>query len=145
MGRRYFAVSERFQRVDRIDTKIRLLTSSRPRPPKRISFQLVGDLVDPGLGADLVLVAAGRPGNADRADDFVADLDGQRPLRGDHVVQVHGEEGWVLLVSVGDLARGDAEGARGIGLAKAVLERVRRGIVAAQLDNDLAVAADDSD
>jgi len=48
-----------------------------PEPP----VQLIGDLVDPGLGARLVLVAAGRTGNADRADDVVADFDRSAPCK----------------------------------------------------------------
>src|SRR5712671_3288405 len=44
-------------------------------------FQLVRHLVDAGLGASFVLVAARRPGNPDGADGVLADLDRQCALR----------------------------------------------------------------
>src|SRR2546421_12454028 len=40
-------------------------------------FELIGDLVEAGLGAGLVLVAAGRARYADRADHVFPDLDRQ--------------------------------------------------------------------
>src|SRR5215471_3086145 len=45
------------------------------------SLQISGYLVDAGLGAGLVLVAARRTGHPDCADRFVADLDRQCTLR----------------------------------------------------------------
>src|SRR5205807_1841584 len=111
------------------------------QPPAR-SLELVGDLVDAGLRADLVLLAAGRAGDADRADDLLADLDRQRPPSGNHVVEMNREVGGVLLDALDDLARGNAEGARRVGLAQAVLHGVRRGAVAAYRDQNLAAAAD---
>src|SRR5579872_2992385 len=89
-------------------------------------FQLVGDLVEAGLGADLVLVAAGRAGDADPADHLIADLDRQSALRRDDPVEVYEERRRVGLETLHDLAGRDPEGARGIGLALAVLDRVRR-------------------
>src|SRR5262252_2972658 len=44
-------------------------------------LQVGGHLVDAGLGACLVLFAAGRAGHPNRADRLVADLDRQRALR----------------------------------------------------------------
>src|SRR6266550_4515005 len=95
------------------------------------SLELVGDLVEAGLRADLVLLSAGRAGDADRADDFLADPDRQRALSGDNVVEMNREIGGVLLDARDDVTRGDAEGARRVGLAQAVLHGVRRGAVAA--------------
>ena len=46
---------------------------SSPEAP--MLLELIDDLVDPSLGADLVLVPAGRAGDADGADHVVADLD----------------------------------------------------------------------
>ncbi len=43
--------------------------------PNRGSLQLIGNLVDASLRADIVL--AGRTGNANRADHLVADLNRQ--------------------------------------------------------------------
>src|SRR5690349_1946233 len=100
-------------------------------------FQLIGDLVEPGLGAGLVLVAAGRARYADRADNVIADLDRQPAGGCADVAEPQRETGRVFLLPLAELARGGAEGARRIGLAEAVFDRVRRGIVAAQLHNDL--------
>ena len=44
-------------------------------------LQLILDLVEAGLDAGLVLLAARRAGGAGRADHIVADLDRQRALR----------------------------------------------------------------
>src|SRR5437762_7936842 len=84
-------------------------------------FELVGDLVEPGLDAGLVLVAAGRARDAGRADHLVADLDRQRALRCDDAREVHRAGGRVVLDPLHELARGDAESARGVGLTLAVL------------------------
>src|SRR3977135_4750998 len=48
----------------------------------RLLFQRIGCLVDAGLGADLILLAAGGPRDADRADHIVAGLDRQGALGG---------------------------------------------------------------
>src|SRR5437868_8137337 len=108
-------------------------------------FQLVGDLVEPGLGAGLVLVAAGRARYADRADNVIADLDRQPAGGSADITEPQRETGRVFLLPLAELAGRRAEGARRIGLAEAVLDRVRRGVVAAQLHDDLAGAADDGD
>jgi hypothetical protein len=61
-----------------------------PSPVLRVrrSVQLIGDLVERGLDASLVLFAARRARCAGRADDFVAHLDRERPLVGDDVGQM---------------------------------------------------------
>src|SRR5262245_2589153 len=46
------------------------------------SLELIGDLLDAGLDAGFILVAAGSAGNADRADHLLADHDRQRAARG---------------------------------------------------------------
>lgn len=108
-------------------------------------LELIGDLVNPSLGADLVLVPAGRAGDADGADHVVADLDRQRTLGGDDAAQMHRSGRRVVLDTLGEHTRGDTEGARGVGLALAVLDRMRRGVVAAQHHDRLAVAPDHGD
>ena len=50
--------------------------------------------------------------------------------------------GRVVLDPLDELARRHAKGARRIGLAEGVLHGVRRGVVAAHLQDDLAVAPD---
>jgi hypothetical protein len=49
----------------------------------RWSLELIGDLIEAGLDAGLVLFTAGRAGDTGRADHLVADLDRQSPLRRD--------------------------------------------------------------
>src|ERR1700704_4205741 len=51
----------------------------------RLLFQRIRRLVDAGLGTDLILLAAGRPRDADRADHIVACLDRQGALGGGHL------------------------------------------------------------
>src|SRR6516165_11974369 len=104
------------------------------------SLELIGDLVEAGLGARLVLLAAGRAGYADRADDLVADLDRQGALRRDDPAEVHGTHRRIVLDALDELSRRDTEGPRSVGLALAVLHRMRRGSVAAHRDEGLAVA-----
>src|ERR1700694_4322343 len=48
--------------------------------PSGSSLQLVGDLVDAGLDADLVFFAARSTRSTGRADRLIADLDRQRAL-----------------------------------------------------------------
>src|SRR5260370_2083795 len=110
-----------------------------------VLFELVGDLVEPGLGAGLILVAAGRPRHAGRADDVLADLDRQPAGGGADAGQPERGARRIVLLPLRELARGRAEGAGGERLALTVLDRVRRGIVAAQMDDDLAGAADHGD
>src|ERR1043165_541195 len=83
----------------------------RPRAGEPL-LERIGDLVDAGLGADLVLLAARRARHADRPDDVVADLDGQRALRCDDVRQPHQRELRIVLIAFGELARRLAEWAR---------------------------------
>src|SRR5437762_3300527 len=91
-------------------------------------FQLVGDLVEPGLGAGLVLVAAGRARHADRADDVIADLDRQPAGGSADIAEPQRETGRVFLLPLPELAGRRAKRPRRIGLAKAVLDRVRRAL-----------------
>ena len=79
----------------------------RPARGKRL-LQLIRDLVDAGLGAGFVLVAAGRAGDANRADHVVADLDRQRAARRDHVAEAQRAGAGSLGDVVGELAGGDA-------------------------------------
>src|SRR5258708_25844853 len=72
-------------------------------------FQRIRDLVDAGLGADLILLAAGRSGDADRPDHIVANLDRQRALGGDHVAEIDEGPGRVVLDPLDQLARRHAE------------------------------------
>src|SRR5712664_4210612 len=68
-------------------------------------FQRIRHLVDAGLGADLILLAARRSRNTDRADHVVADLDRQGALGGDHVGEVDEGRGRVVLDALDQLAR----------------------------------------
>src|SRR5260221_1986913 len=112
-------------------------SAKRPR-----LLELLGHLVDPGLDAGLVLLAARCARRAGRADGIVTDLDRQRALIGDDVVEMDQAEARVGLQARDQVARGAAESARGVRLAHAVLHRVRPGVVAAHLHERLAVAAD---
>src|SRR6516165_10618194 len=82
-----------------LDTVARLgpLPASGARVKRGGLFQLVGDLVEAGLGARLVLLAAGRAGHADCPDDLVADLDRQCPLRRDDAAEVDCAGGRIVL------------------------------------------------
>src|SRR4051794_36171880 len=55
--------------------------------PRASLLELVGDLVDAGLGAGFILVAAGSAGDADGTNRFHADIDRQRAARRDHVAE----------------------------------------------------------
>ena len=57
-----------------------VIRSPRQRPLFAPSLQLIGNLVDAGLGAGFILVATWRAGNPDGAEDIVAYLDRQRAL-----------------------------------------------------------------
>src|SRR5262245_66052409 len=98
------------------------------------SFELVGDLLDAGLDAGFVLVAAGSAGNADRADHLLADHDRQRAARGGEAGEILRAHLRIFLQPLFHLARRNAEGARREGLLEAVLHGVRPGAVAADLD-----------
>src|SRR6476646_9671818 len=106
-------------------------------------FQLIGNLIDTGFDARFIFLATRRAGSTSRADDLIAELDWQRALIGNHISKVNEAERRVVLQAGDDLARRYAEGAGGIGFAEAVLDGVRTGIVAPDLDNNLAVASDD--
>src|SRR5689334_12032738 len=105
-------------------------------------LELIGDLIEPGLSAGLVLLAAGGARDADRADHLLPDLNRQGALRRRGIGHMHGEIRRVLLKPAGDLAGGYPEGPRRIGLAAAEIQSVRRGVVAAQLYERLAGTAD---
>src|SRR5258705_1513436 len=103
-----------------------------------VLFELVGDLVEPGLGAGLILVAAGRTRHADRADDVLADLDRQPAGGGADAGQPERGARRIVLLPLRELARGRAEGAGGERPAPTVIDRLRRSIVPEPLDADLA-------
>src|SRR5262245_22928282 len=109
----------------------------------RTSLQVGGDLLEAGLYAGFVLFAARSAGGAGRADHLLADFDRQRAARGGEAGKILRAHLRILLQSLFHVARGDAEGARGKGLLKAVLHGVRSGTVASDLDQHLAVAPDD--
>src|SRR5262245_9424880 len=79
-------------------------------------LQVRGDLVDTGLGASLVLVAARCAGNTDGTDGVVADLDRQRALRRNDVGEPQRTGVGVALDAFGEVTGGPAEGAGRIGL-----------------------------
>src|ERR1044071_5125704 len=79
------------------------LVTGKPAPTEA-SLQLVGDLFDPGFGAGLVLVAAGRAGYAHGTDHILADLDRQGALIGDDVGQMHLPGGRVVLDPLDEFA-----------------------------------------
>src|SRR4029077_18950324 len=123
--------------------RLRLISCAGPeRRPSRL-FQLIGNLIDTGFHARFVFLATRRAGSTSRADDLIAELDWQRALIGNHVGKVDEAERRVVLQAGDDLARRYAEGAGGIGFAETVLDGVRSGIGAPELDNNLAVASDD--
>src|SRR4051812_49449556 len=94
-------------------------------------FELVGALVEPGLGASLVLVAAGRARYADRADDVLPDLDRQSAGCGADAGQPERGARRIVLLPLRELARRCAKGTCRKRLALTVFDRVRRGIIAA--------------
>src|SRR5262245_43207637 len=104
------------------------------------SLELIGDLIDGGLDAGFVLFAAGSAGGARGANHLLADLDRQRAAPGGEPTEILRPHLRIFLQPFFHLARGNAESARGIGLLEAVLHRVRPGAVAADLDQNLAVA-----
>jgi len=119
------------------------------RLTRALLLELVGNLVDAGLGADLVARTAGnvasrgggRPGNADRADDFVSDLDRQAATSCAGTAKIDlGDGAGILGQTLGQFPGGSAKSERGIGLALAVLKGVRRGAVVAQNNANIAAA-----
>src|SRR5438128_7267791 len=84
------------------------------------SLELIGDLLDAGLDAGFVLLAAGSTGGAGGADHLFADLDRQRAASGGEPAEILRPHLRIFLQSFFHLARGNAEGARGIGLLEAV-------------------------
>src|SRR4051812_47738272 len=77
------------------------------------SFEVCGHLVDAGLDAGLVLIAAWRAGGPGRGDHVVADLDRQRTARWNHVAEPQATGIGSLGDVVGELAGGNALAARG--------------------------------
>src|SRR5690349_7031322 len=104
--------------------------------------ELVLDLVDAGLGADLILVAAWGAGDADRADRLLANHDRQRAARGCDIGEEQLSGHRVLPDVLGELAGRDPERARRVGLLPGIFERVDPGGVMAEPDQHFAVAAD---
>src|SRR5919197_1460497 len=84
--------------------------------------ELVLDLVDARLGADLVLVAARGARHADRANRLFADHDRQCAARGRDIGEEELPGHWSLADILGELARGDADRARRIGLLPRIFE-----------------------
>src|SRR5258708_20938078 len=109
----------------------------------RLLFQCIRRLVDAGLGADLILLAAGRSRDADRADHIVAGLDRQGALGGHHVAEMDKGRGRVVLDPLDELPRRHAKGARRICLAEGVLHGVRPGGVPADLQDYLTLSPAD--
>src|SRR2546423_13999794 len=105
-------------------------------------LQIAGDLVDAGLDAGFVLVAARRAGGAGRADHVFAGLDRQRAARRDHVAEAKRAGIWGLGDVLGELAGVNALGARGLRLVHGVLHGVGDGGVAALRDEGFADVAD---
>src|SRR5215216_1708315 len=87
------------------------------------SLQLVRDLVEAGLGAGLVLVAAGRSGDGDGADRVAADNDRQAALRAHHLPEMHELVAGIGAHALLDVERRLAIGQRRVGAAIAVLGR----------------------
>src|SRR3954467_13731160 len=82
----------------------------RHGPPRaRWLFELVGDLVDAGFDAGLVLLAAGSAGGAGRADHVFADLDRQCAAPGGEAGEILRAHLRILLQPVFHLARRDTE------------------------------------
>src|SRR5258706_2877887 len=81
----------------------------------RLLFQLRSHLVDAGLGAGFVLVAARRAGNADGADGVIADHDRQRTLRGYEIGEEEIPRIGIALDGVGKFSRRRARSASRIG------------------------------
>src|SRR5215472_6164334 len=106
------------------------------------SLEIGGNFFKAGLYAGLVLIAARSAGDAGSANHLVADFDRQRAARGGEAGEILGAHLGILFQSLFHFSRGDAEGARGKGLLEAVLHGMRPGTVAADLDQHLAVAAD---
>src|SRR5262249_2718499 len=124
-------------------------TAARAGPPttkRRMtcrSLEIGGNFFEAGLHAGFVLLAARSAGDAGSADHLVSDLDQQRAAIGGEAGEILGPHLGILFQSLFHFARGNAEGARGIGLLETVLHSMRSGTVAADLDQHLAVAADD--
>ena len=95
-------------------------------------LELIGDLVDAGLRADVVL--AGRARDADRADHLIADLDRQPAGERQHAGILHRRRvTGLVLQRLAKAADGWLIGARGVSLAVGAFRRVQAGAVAAQL------------
>src|SRR6266852_2072534 len=94
-------------------------------------LQIGGHLVDAGLGASFVLVAARGAGHPNGADRLVADLDRQRAPRRDDVGETERAGERIALQAIGKVAGRPCEGARRVGLLHGVLERGEAGAVVA--------------
>src|SRR5215831_15883286 len=103
------------------------------------SLEIGGNFFKARLYAGFVLIAARSAGDAGSANHLVADFDRQRAARGGEAGEILGAHLGILFQSLFHFSRG---GARGKGLVEAVLHGMRPGTVAADLDQHLAVAAD---
>jgi hypothetical protein len=107
-------------------------------------LQLIRHLVDAGLGADLVLLAARCAGHPTAPRTSSPTLIGSAPCAATTLEsQMSGRFGLSLSRCTRSL-EGPAERARGVGLAEAVLHGVRAGIVAADLEQQFTGASDDA-
>src|SRR6478672_4862693 len=104
--------------------------TSAAEPPWADSLELIGDLLDAGLDAGFVLVAAGSAGDTGRADHFLADHDRQRAAGGGEAGEILRAHLRIFLQPIFHFARGNAEGARREGFLEAVLHGVRSSAVA---------------
>ena len=77
-------------------------------------LKLIGNLVESGFDAGLVLFAARSARRTGPANRVVTDFDRQRPLIGDDVIEMNQGERGVGLQTRHDFARGNAERARGV-------------------------------
>jgi len=105
-------------------------------------FELVGNFVNASLNASLVFFAAWRTGCARSADGLVADFYRQGALVSNDIAQMDKSQRWLILDALDHVAGWGPKGPRRIGFAKAVLHRMRTGVIAAKLDENLSVATD---
>lgn len=108
--------------------------------PAQPSLQLILDLIEAGLHAGLVLLAAGRTGDSCCAGNVIADLNWQSASRGGEASEKLRAHLGIVLQAFFHFPRRNLESARG----KRLLERIFHGMgprtVATYLNNDLADA-----
>src|SRR6516162_6276640 len=107
------------------------------------SIQARSYLGDAGIGASLVLFAARGPGDADRADYLVADLDQHAATHRNYVRDLLQKSVLRLISQILELKRGLAASASRISLEPAKFDGVRIGPVAADGRSDIASLIND--